>query len=98
MTSNLMLLAPLMIIIPLLSIIMVNHHLLSVLLNLEAAMLGMMLFMIYLMFGISSTDSINILLLLTMGACEASMGLALISIMSRSQGSDNLTSSTTFSC
>nr|YP_010460996.1 NADH dehydrogenase subunit 4L [Ramisyllis kingghidorahi]UUF68149.1 NADH dehydrogenase subunit 4L [Ramisyllis kingghidorahi] len=98
MTSNFMLLTPLMIIIPLLSIIMVNYHLLSVLLNLEAAMLGMMLFMVYLMFSTSPTESMNILILLTMGACEASMGLALISIMSRSQGSDNLTSTITFSC
>lgn len=75
-----------------------NKHLLISLLFLERIMLALVI-LIPLSIIASSSHSIFIrIILLSVGACEASLGLALIVIMSRSYGSDIINSLTSNKC
>nr|ANP26492.1 NADH dehydrogenase subunit 4L [Laeonereis culveri] len=60
-------------------------HLLMALLALEAMILSMTLMVIMLT---NSSWTMFIIIMLTMGACEASLGLACMTAMSRSYGND----------
>nr|YP_010472665.1 NADH dehydrogenase subunit 4L [Littoraria ardouiniana]UVH65788.1 NADH dehydrogenase subunit 4L [Littoraria ardouiniana] len=69
-------------------------HLLSVLLSLEAATMNVFI----MMFTFANNISFNgemALILITLGACEASLGLSILVSMIRAQGNDYVSS---FSC
>nr|NP_038230.1 NADH dehydrogenase subunit 4L [Pupa strigosa]BAA89019.1 ND4L [Pupa strigosa] len=70
---------------------MFSIHILSILILLEAMMLGLLGFL-YSLHLASSTLSSSWILLLTFAACEASLGLSLLVSMLRLRGND-LTSS-----
>nr|YP_010411926.1 NADH dehydrogenase subunit 4L [Notostomum cyclostomum]URP31060.1 NADH dehydrogenase subunit 4L [Notostomum cyclostomum] len=79
-----------MTLVSLLNVLMHSTQLLMTLLSLELVTLCMVILMpMILIKGMVISPSIMILLL-TMGACEASLGLTLMVIMSRKFGSDNL--------
>ncbi|NP_776282.1 NADH dehydrogenase subunit 4L (mitochondrion) [Branchiostoma belcheri] len=87
-----MLIMALVFCIALLGLSLTQTHLLSVLLCLE-----MMMVALYLGLGLMSLSGLNYslmvaLVLLTFSACEASSGLALLVLISRSHGSDLLKS------
>nr|QBM10933.1 NADH dehydrogenase subunit 4L [Onustus exutus] len=81
----------------LISLSLQYKHLLSVLLSLEAA--TMSLFM--LLFSFSNNlmySGQSALILITLGACEASLGLAILVILIRSRGNDYVNSFSTQKC
>nr|YP_010241799.1 NADH dehydrogenase subunit 4L [Xenophora japonica]QTI82487.1 NADH dehydrogenase subunit 4L [Xenophora japonica] len=81
----------------LISLSLQYKHLLSVLLSLEAA--TMSLFM--LLFSLSNNlmySGQSALILITLGACEASLGLAILVILIRSQGNDYVNSFSSQKC
>nr|YP_009489705.1 NADH dehydrogenase subunit 4L [Falcidens halanychi]AWH02141.1 NADH dehydrogenase subunit 4L [Falcidens halanychi] len=69
-----------------------NNHLLNCLLSLEMLLLSMV-FIVFLALSVKMLDFLFPLVLLTFGACEASMGLALLVVILRSQGNDFMLSS-----
>nr|YP_010976477.1 NADH dehydrogenase subunit 4L [Volva habei]WNX95649.1 NADH dehydrogenase subunit 4L [Volva habei] len=64
-----------------------HKHLLSVLLSLEAATMNLFIMMFVLSNNISFSGQTS-LILITLGACEASLGLAILVAIIRSQGND----------
>nr|UTY22725.1 NADH dehydrogenase subunit 4L [Hirudo nipponia]WDA96067.1 NADH dehydrogenase subunit 4L [Hirudo nipponia] len=84
-------LSMLILVMPIVCIINVVFHitsLLMVLLSLEAMMLSIMIMLISTMMFIEMNVPMVCVLILSMGACETSLGLSLLVIMSRSYGSD----------
>ena len=79
------------IIIPIITIInLLLHHkyLLLTLLSLEAITLGILIFIINTYIIITINFSIVSILILTVGACEARLGLTLLVLISRYYGND----------
>uniref|UniRef100_A0AB39CC42 NADH-ubiquinone oxidoreductase chain 4L n=1 Tax=Cymatium sp. TaxID=3160661 RepID=A0AB39CC42_9CAEN len=66
-------------------------HFLSVLLSLEAATMNLFIMMFALSNNISYSGQTS-LILITLGACEASLGLAILVAIIRSQGNDYVSS------
>nr|YP_009378342.1 NADH dehydrogenase subunit 4L [Solemya velesiana]ARH10774.1 NADH dehydrogenase subunit 4L [Solemya velesiana] len=67
--------------------IMIQYkHLLNMLLSLEAMMLS--LFIMMSASSTLSTESFFLLILITLGACEASLGLAILVALIRTHGND----------
>nr|AXJ93399.1 NADH dehydrogenase subunit 4L [Cheilonereis cyclurus] len=87
--------SPLLIIIALACAMIQRQHLLMVLLALESMVLGIILMIITLM---NSTWLMFVIIILTFGACEASLGLACMTAMSRSYGNDHLNSMLSNKC
>nr|YP_010713490.1 NADH dehydrogenase subunit 4L [Barbronia yunnanensis]WDA96191.1 NADH dehydrogenase subunit 4L [Barbronia yunnanensis] len=82
-------------IIPLITIInLLLHHkfLLLTLLSLEAITLGSLMLLMNTMMLMNSNNAIISILMLTIGACEASLGLTLLVLMSRQYGNDLVSS------
>nr|YP_010239427.1 NADH dehydrogenase subunit 4L [Haloa japonica]QTF74797.1 NADH dehydrogenase subunit 4L [Haloa japonica] len=82
-----------------LSFVLMQSHILSLLISLEALMLSLLLFL----FGFTSNYSSGLfwfLVLLTLAACEAALGLSLLVSMLRLRGNDfiNTLSSNIFFC
>nr|QWT29501.1 NADH dehydrogenase subunit 4L [Erpobdella sp. JP-2021] len=78
-------------IIPLITIMnLLLHHksLLLTLLSLEAITLGSLMLLMNTMMLMNSNSPIISILMLTIGACEASLGLTLLVLMSRQYGND----------
>merc|ERR1712154_372974 len=74
-------------IIALLALSFQYKHLLSVLLSLEAATINVFI----MLFSLSNNVSFNgemALILITLGACEASLGLSILVFIIRAQGND----------
>nr|YP_009943000.1 NADH dehydrogenase subunit 4L [Littorina brevicula]QOD40605.1 NADH dehydrogenase subunit 4L [Littorina brevicula]ULR86929.1 NADH dehydrogenase subunit 4L [Littorina brevicula]UOH96718.1 NADH dehydrogenase subunit 4L [Littorina brevicula] len=69
-------------------------HLLSVLLSLEAATMNVFIMLFTFSNNISFNGEMS-LILITLGACEASLGLSILVSMIRAQGNDYVSS---FSC
>ncbi|YP_009266395.1 NADH dehydrogenase subunit 4L (mitochondrion) [Littorina saxatilis] len=69
-------------------------HLLSVLLSLEAATMNIFIMLFTFSNNISFNGEMS-LILITLGACEASLGLSILVSMIRAQGNDYVSS---FSC
>nr|YP_009000563.1 NADH dehydrogenase subunit 4L [Hyperolius marmoratus]BAO42918.1 NADH dehydrogenase subunit 4L [Hyperolius marmoratus] len=67
-----------------------RKHLLLVLLCLEGMMLTIFLMLSLSSINLMETSTIYPLILLTMSACEAALGLSLMIATARSHGSDNL--------
>nr|YP_010713477.1 NADH dehydrogenase subunit 4L [Barbronia weberi]WDA96178.1 NADH dehydrogenase subunit 4L [Barbronia weberi] len=79
------------IMLPLITIInILLHHksLLLTLLSLEAITLGSLILLMNTMMMMNSNSPIISILMLTIGACEASLGLTLLVLMSRYYGND----------
>lgn len=82
----------------LINIVINKSNLLINLLSLEIVMLSLVILVpISIMITERSNDSIRIILL-TLGACEASLGLSLLVIISRSHGRDILNTLTSNKC
>jgi NADH-ubiquinone oxidoreductase chain 4L len=80
------------------ALILNKNHLLISLLSLEAFILRLVI-LIPVSLSISSADSLfTRIILLSIGACEASLGLALIVLISRTYGSDKIQSVTSNKC
>nr|ACR00056.1 NADH dehydrogenase subunit 4L [Auchenoplax crinita] len=65
-----------------------RRHLLMVLLSLESVMLVLILFFLWQLSKPCYTDSFVFIIILTLGAIEASLGLSLLVTMTRKAGSD----------
>nr|WNS64253.1 NADH dehydrogenase subunit 4L [Ficus subintermedia] len=90
-TFYLILLSTLGFLMALLSISLQYKHLLSVLLSLEAITMNLFI----MLFTYSSSVVLsgqNSLILITLGACEASLGLSILVSLIRAQGNDYVTS------
>nr|YP_009926553.1 NADH dehydrogenase subunit 4L [Hediste japonica]QNH92144.1 NADH dehydrogenase subunit 4L [Hediste japonica] len=89
MTSWMVMVSPLLVLITLTCVMLQRIHLLMALLALEAMILSLVFMLIIL------TDTswlMFVIVILTFGACEASLGLACMTAMSRSYGNDRLNS------
>nr|YP_009409394.1 NADH dehydrogenase subunit 4L [Hediste diadroma]APU51326.1 NADH dehydrogenase subunit 4L [Hediste diadroma] len=89
MTSWMVMVSPLLVLITLTCVMLQRIHLLMALLALEAMILSLVFMLIVL------TDTswlMFVIVILTFGACEASLGLACMTAMSRSYGNDRLNS------
>lgn len=95
MTSWIILITPILVIISLTCVILQRQHLLMALLALEAMVLRLIFIVIVL---IDSRWLIFIIVILTFGACEASLGLACITAISRSYGNDHINSLSVNKC
>nr|AOR87146.1 NADH dehydrogenase subunit 4L [Typosyllis sp. patternB] len=83
---------PLVIFSSLLSLLFTKKSFLMCLLNLEIMMLSIITFTLLLSYSKSNTELLNSLLILSLSACEASLGLACLVNMLRTQGNDNIKS------
>nr|YP_010447190.1 NADH dehydrogenase subunit 4L [Tibia fusus]UTM92198.1 NADH dehydrogenase subunit 4L [Tibia fusus] len=72
-------------------------HFLSVLLSLEAATMSLFIMLFSLTNNLTYSGQAA-LILITLGACEASLGLAILVTIIRSQGNDYVTSFSTQKC
>nr|YP_010584226.1 NADH dehydrogenase subunit 4L [Glossiphonia complanata]UPP55804.1 NADH dehydrogenase subunit 4L [Glossiphonia complanata]UZT67715.1 NADH dehydrogenase subunit 4L [Glossiphonia complanata] len=77
-------------IIAALNLILHKYHFLQVLLCLEVMTLSMLLFMSISYLSMNTSPSVISVVILSFGACEASLGLTLLALMVRSFGSDNM--------
>jgi len=84
--------------VAILNLISNQSHFLITLLSLEGITLSLVLFVPLSLSVIGAPNSSVSVILLTFGACEASIGLRLIVLISRSYGSDILNSLTTNKC
>nr|WBQ42664.1 NADH dehydrogenase subunit 4L [Nectoneanthes oxypoda] len=89
MTSWMIMISPMFVLMSLTCVIMQRNHLLMALLALEAMILGLIIMVIIMT---NSSWLMFIIAILTFGACEASLGLACMTAMSRSYGNDHINS------
>nr|QHT64910.1 NADH dehydrogenase subunit 4L [Perinereis sp. PA-2020] len=87
MTSWMILITPVLVLVSLTCVILQRQHLLMALLALEAMILSLILMIIIL---VNATWLMFVIAILTFGACEASLGLACMTAMSRSYGNDHM--------
>nr|YP_009756913.1 NADH dehydrogenase subunit 4L [Batillaria attramentaria]QIM14723.1 NADH dehydrogenase subunit 4L [Batillaria attramentaria] len=80
----------------LLSLAFRYKHLLSVLLSLEAMTMSLFI-LLFSLFSLSITGE-TALIFITLGACEASLGLSVLVSMIRAQGNDYVSSFSTQKC
>nr|APB92057.1 NADH dehydrogenase subunit 4L [Montfortula punctata] len=83
-------------IMSIISVFLQYKHLLMVLINLEVLLLA--LFILTLMHSWSSFESHACLILITMGVCEASLGLATLVTLIRTHGNDYVHSMSVHKC
>nr|YP_009742293.1 NADH dehydrogenase subunit 4L [Mammilla kurodai]QID90388.1 NADH dehydrogenase subunit 4L [Mammilla kurodai]QRG01407.1 NADH dehydrogenase subunit 4L [Mammilla mammata] len=74
-----------------------HKHLLSILLSLEAATMNLFIMLFSMANNISFNGEMS-LILITLGACEASLGLAILVSMIRAQGNDYVSSFSSQKC
>uniref|UniRef100_A0AB39CC17 NADH-ubiquinone oxidoreductase chain 4L n=1 Tax=Optediceros sp. TaxID=3114356 RepID=A0AB39CC17_9CAEN len=72
-------------------------HLLNILLSLEAVTMSLFIFLFTLMNNISFSGEMA-LILITLGACEASLGLSILVSMIRMRGNDYVSSFSSQKC
>nr|YP_009258350.1 NADH dehydrogenase subunit 4L [Conus capitaneus]ANH79447.1 NADH dehydrogenase subunit 4L [Conus capitaneus] len=85
------------VVVSLLTLSLQYKHLLSILLSLEAVTMSLFV----LMFSMSSNISLmgeTSLILITLGACEASLGLAILVAVIRAEGNDYVSSFSMHKC
>nr|BDQ43793.1 NADH dehydrogenase subunit 4L [Metaphire megascolidioides] len=75
-----------------------QSHFLMTLLSLEGITLSLVLFVPLMLMNCTASNTSMSVILLTFGACEASLGLGLMVSMSRSYGNDMLKSLTSTKC
>jgi len=88
MLHSFMYLSPIAVLIALITLSLQRHHLLIALLALEAIILSLTLIVTSYIIIESQSELILALVILTFGACEASLGLACIVALSRALGND----------
>nr|YP_010713418.1 NADH dehydrogenase subunit 4L [Alboglossiphonia lata]WDA96093.1 NADH dehydrogenase subunit 4L [Alboglossiphonia lata] len=74
--------------IAILNLILYKNYFLLILLCLEVIMLSMLLFLCVMFMIFNMNPSMMSVIILTLGACEASLGLTLLSMMVRFFGND----------
>nr|YP_010241721.1 NADH dehydrogenase subunit 4L [Aporrhais serresiana]QTI82409.1 NADH dehydrogenase subunit 4L [Aporrhais serresiana] len=84
-------------IMSLLTLSLQYKHLLSILLSLEAATMNLFI-MVFALTNNLAYSGQSALILITLGACEASLGLAVLVIVIRSRGNDYVSSFSTQKC
>uniref|UniRef100_A0AAU6QGT1 NADH-ubiquinone oxidoreductase chain 4L n=1 Tax=Aurospio banyulensis TaxID=3050091 RepID=A0AAU6QGT1_9ANNE len=82
----------------LLSFISQRHHVLMCLLSLEATLLSLAFGLTIINSPLQSVDMFYCIIILSFGACEAAVALAVLVIVTRSYGSDMLSSLNTNKC
>nr|WLD05656.1 NADH dehydrogenase subunit 4L [Alaysia sp. n. 2 MM-2023] len=90
MAMTLHLMFPILVSSSLMTFILQRRHLLMALLALESTTLLTMIFAATIYGAPSQFNIIIILVIMTLAACEASLGLALMVIMTRSYGADTV--------
>nr|QIZ12658.1 NADH dehydrogenase subunit 4L [Callochiton steinenii] len=80
-----------------LSFCLQRKHLLNVLLCLEMIILSLFMMMVSLM-ELLSNEGLTVFIFLTMAACEASIGLAMLVVLIRNYGNDYVSSLSTHKC
>nr|YP_010584239.1 NADH dehydrogenase subunit 4L [Theromyzon tessulatum]UZT67728.1 NADH dehydrogenase subunit 4L [Theromyzon tessulatum] len=85
-------------VIALLNLTLYKNHFLHVLLCLEVITLSMLLFLSLKFLTVNMSIPLMSVVILTLGACEASLGLTLLVLMVRNFGSDNLNNISTNKC
>nr|BDQ44196.1 NADH dehydrogenase subunit 4L [Metaphire riukiuensis] len=75
-----------------------QNHFLMTLLSLEGITLSLVLFVPLMLMNCTAPNTAMAVVMLTFGACEASLGLSLMVSMSRTCGSDMLKSLTSTKC
>nr|QRW36460.1 NADH dehydrogenase subunit 4L [Notocrater youngi] len=97
-TLHIILIIPTMgLLLSFLTLTLQKTHLLSILLSLEAMTLNLFILLLSLT-SISSFESYSCLILLTLGACEASIALATLVSLIRTHGNDYVLSLSTQKC
>nr|AXA45318.1 NADH dehydrogenase subunit 4L [Marshallena sp. MNHN IM 2013-9821] len=94
---NLTLLSTFGVFMSLLALSIEYKHLLSILLSLEAITMNLFIFMFSLSSNITYSGQTS-LILITLGACEASLGLAILVAIIRVKGNDYVSSFSTHKC
>uniref|UniRef100_UPI0030DF1C81 NADH dehydrogenase subunit 4L n=1 Tax=Synelmis amoureuxi TaxID=3053537 RepID=UPI0030DF1C81 len=90
MTRSLLFLVPLMVLASIVTMVIQRQSILMALLALEAMILSLALMTTLTVMAHSPTKIFLCLILLTLGACEAALGLACLVSMMRSYGSDQI--------
>nr|YP_010713444.1 NADH dehydrogenase subunit 4L [Batracobdella cancricola]WDA96145.1 NADH dehydrogenase subunit 4L [Batracobdella cancricola] len=85
-------------IIALINLMLHKKHFLHILLCLEVMTLSMLLFLSMKFLLMNMSIPLCSVVILTLGACEASLGLTLLVLMVRSFGNDNLNNISTNKC
>uniref|UniRef100_UPI0030E0A801 NADH dehydrogenase subunit 4L n=1 Tax=Pilargis wolfi TaxID=3023926 RepID=UPI0030E0A801 len=98
MLSSTMFLLPLTTLFSMLTLVIQRKRLLMALLSLEAVILTLTLLTTMALSLLSPTNMFLCLVMLSFGACEASLGLACLVAMMRSYGSDQIKSLTLNKC
>nr|YP_009244893.1 NADH dehydrogenase subunit 4L [Amynthas cucullatus]AMO26991.1 NADH dehydrogenase subunit 4L [Amynthas cucullatus] len=98
MNSTALTIMCLMPILAMINMLFNQTHFLMTLLSLESITLSLTLFVPLMLMNCSAANTAMAVILLTFGACEASLGLSLMVSMSRSYGSDMLKSLTSAKC
>lgn len=80
------------------TLLILRNNLLIILLNLEILVLTLVLTNLILINIISMTNTTSILIILTLGACEASLGLACLIKISRRYGNDKINNKAIILC
>nr|QLY89867.1 NADH dehydrogenase subunit 4L [Viviparus viviparus] len=80
-----------------LALVLQHKHLLSVLLSLEAMTVNLFVMLFLMMNNISFSGETS-LIFITLGACEASLGLSILVSMIRTRGNDYVSSFNTQKC
>nr|YP_009538436.1 NADH dehydrogenase subunit 4L [Conus betulinus]AYU74161.1 NADH dehydrogenase subunit 4L [Conus betulinus] len=96
-TFHLTMLSTFGVLVSLLTLSLQYKHLLSILLSLEAVTMSLFV----LMFSVSSNITLSgetSLILITLGACEASLGLAILVAIIRAEGNDYVSSFSMHKC
>lgn len=88
--NHLLYIFPVIILRPLIRIIYSYKHFLMCLLLLEAITLRAIIIITILILNHSYVETLNIILILSFGACEASLGLSCLIKIIRSHGNDNI--------
>nr|YP_009503285.1 NADH dehydrogenase subunit 4L [Bathytoma punicea]AXA45201.1 NADH dehydrogenase subunit 4L [Bathytoma punicea] len=96
-TFYLTLLSTFGVLMALLALSLQHKHLLSILLSLEAITMNLFIFMFCLSTNITLSGETS-LILITLGACEASLGLAILVAIIRAEGNDYVSSFSMHKC
>lgn len=89
---------PLIVIIPSIALALTRKNFLLCLLNLEAITLGLLIVSTIVLSIQSQTESLTPLLILSLGACEARLGLACLVKITRTYGRDTISSINAIKC
>nr|YP_009400213.1 NADH dehydrogenase subunit 4L [Zeylanicobdella arugamensis]AQT26251.1 NADH dehydrogenase subunit 4L [Zeylanicobdella arugamensis] len=96
--SYIMFLLTMMVLLTIFNVIMHNFQLLMTLLSLELITLSMVMLVTFIMMNNNSITPSIMIIMLTMSACEASLGLSMMVIMSRKFGNDMMKHVTMSKC